>query len=252
MKEVTLMEPERRRIWLPVQYGDAVTRVAYPPVQGTHQECFQALHADKELKPASGIELALITFGAYNGKEAEWKEIRQNCFVSNYTRVPYRMLLIPAGHIKGDKDLAGVLIEKDLQGKGLSTQMQVPELSKYTQKDGVYQIDNTSIFVPSDAYNGKSFEKDPLAHAHVTQEGATLFAKTARDAGKTPFNWIAERMKAITAIEQRVSMLFGNSDRLSVDGSSWIGRDDGFAFGVFLGAEEQSRKKAIIVREFDN
>ena len=100
MKETNILYPEQGRIWLPVQYGEAITRVAYPPVQGTYQECFQALQKDREVKAAQGLELALITFGAYTGKDAEWKNVKQSCFVGNYTRAPYRMHLIPAGHIQ--------------------------------------------------------------------------------------------------------------------------------------------------------
>lgn len=43
-----------------MEYGGEEIRFAYPPVKGTHQECFEAINKDPELRPAEGLELALL------------------------------------------------------------------------------------------------------------------------------------------------------------------------------------------------
>ena len=243
MENALVLPVQRGRVWLPVQYGQQEVRFAYPAVQGTHHECFTAINKDKELRPAEGLELALLTFGAYNSKEQEWKDIRQTCFIDQCTRASCKLLLIPAGPIASDASLSGVLIERDINGIGLTKEMQVPDLSQWEETEGVYHLVSSSakaVFVPSSAYEGKSFEQDRIAHAHLTPEGAELFAKTARDAGKNPHNWIARRMKEIKLIEQRVSLLHESSYRLGyrlgLNSSGWGVNRYSRAFGVSLGA----------------
>lgn len=128
--------------------------------------------------------------------------MKEDCFVTSHVRIPNRFLLIPVGEIKGDKSLSGVLVEKDRQGRGLSTKIEIPDLSKWKQNDaGVYvSKDGNACFVSSNAYEGKSFENDRIVHAVFSAEGAEIYAKTARDAGKTSYNWLAERMKNIAGI----------------------------------------------------
>lgn len=245
MEQITVKPIERGRIWLPIQYGQNEVRFAYPPVQGTHQECFQALAKDEELRPAKGLDHALLTYGAYNGKDKEWKDVRQTSFVSNYIRMPSRMLLIPVGHIQGDASLSGVLFEDDVAGVGLSTQMQIPDLSKWAQKKGIYRSPHSSaLFIPNVAYEGKSFEQDGIAQAHLTPEGATLFAQTAQDAGKTLYNRIVQRMKEITVPEPRVSLGCEDSGELGLDGGGcgWYDNRYGRAFGVFPTGEARTQK----------
>lgn len=62
MKEIVISQKEIERMWLLVSYAGEETRFAYLPVRGTHQECFKAINADRELQPAEGIELALLAF----------------------------------------------------------------------------------------------------------------------------------------------------------------------------------------------
>jgi hypothetical protein len=242
MAKVEILPVERGRSWLPIRYSGREVKVAYPPVQGTHEQCFQAINKDPELRPAEGLELALITAGAYNGIEPEWQSIRQNCFVSNYTRVPIRNLWIPKNTFKEDKSLSGVLVERDVKGKGLSTKMQVPDLSDSTnwqQNDsGIYiSKDKNKTFIPSDKYKlgehtQKSFAKDGYAITVLTPEGAELFAKTAYDAGKTPWIW-GINVSDISDPEQRVSLLYEDVGRLDLGGYVWYDVRNYRAFGVF-------------------
>ena len=245
MKNISLGKVERGRIWLPVSYAGNEIKFAYPSVRGPHQECYKAISKDKELVPAEGLDLTLLTFGAYNGKEPEWEDIRQNAFVYNYTRVPSRNLWLPAGTILVDKkiesDLAGVLIERDVKGLGLSTIMEVPDLKSWKQVDGIYvSPDRNQQFIPTSAYSDK-FENDGYAKATLTQEGAELFAKTAKDAGKQPRTRKVD-VNSITKPEQRVSLLGEDDDRLYLYGNSWGNAWDSHAFGVSKSGEASTPK----------
>lgn len=235
--EIKYSEIAPTRAWLVAKYLTRVTKFAFPPFQGTHQECYQTIVEDKELAPARGLDLALLTNGAYTQDTPQWLSVRDN-FRNSLVRVPNRILLIPRGHIKEDRALSGVLVERDIQGNGLSTKMQVPDLSKWTQNsEGVYvpnAQDYKFVFYPSDLYDGKSFEEDRVAHAHLTPEGAEIFAKTAKDAGLVPYDYLAQRVKEISSPEQRVSLLYEGSGRLRLGGHSWGDDRDGHAFGVFL------------------
>ncbi|MDO8563504.1 MAG: hypothetical protein Q7R87_00680 [Nanoarchaeota archaeon] len=228
MKEIELLPVERgKRIWLPVRYGDTITRIAYPAFTGTHKDCFEAIGEDKELIPSQGLDLALIAFGAYNGKKPEWKDIRKNAFVKSYTRSPTINNLIPKGFIKGDKGLSGVLVQKDLSGNGLTSKLVVLDLNNFNQEaSGLYvSADSNKIFVPLDKYKpgehtADSFSKDGFAIATLTPEGAELFAKTAIDAKKVPYTW-GINPSQITNPKQRVSLLVEGSGRLGLGGVDW-------------------------------
>ena len=123
MEKIEFLEPiqERGKIWLPVRYGDRVISFLYPPVQGTHEECFHTLNQDQEVIPADGVELALIARGAYTQNAEEWQDVRKNCFEQNGTRAPVRLVLTPEGYFPKDKRLSGVLVEKELNGNDLKT-----------------------------------------------------------------------------------------------------------------------------------
>jgi DNA-binding CsgD family transcriptional regulator len=194
------------------------------------------------LRPAEGLELALLTAGAYNGKDSEWKAVRRDCFIRNYTRIPVRVpirnLWLPAGCIKEDKNLAGVLIERDMQGSGLTTKMQIPEnFSGWKEEDGIFYLQDKNLtLVPKSRYKigehrKDSFAKDGYAQAVLTPEGAELFAKTAYDTGKTL--WIyGINVSNIAESEQRVSLLGEDRRGLHLDGNVWYDNRDGHAFGV--------------------
>jgi len=230
MGNIELLSAERKRTYLPVKYGTDIVKFAYPPVKGTHKECFETLAKDKELRPAQGIELALLTYGAYTGKD-EWASIRQDCFRSNYVRTPNRILWIPKGFINKDKSLSGVLVERDLSGKGLSTKMKVPsDFSSWKEKDGLY-LYGGSVFVPADKYKlGEMTEKDGFARAILSDEGVPMFIKTAKDAKLTSYNW-GLNVNELKEPIQRVALLDESSGRLGLGGSGWGGNPDGRAFG---------------------
>ena len=222
------------RAWLIAKNGEEITRFAWPPFQGTHQECYQAIAGDSELVPAEGLDLALLAQGAYTSTPLtpQWQSAREY-FKNSYVRTPNRVLLIPAGNINGDASLSGILVERDTDGKGLSTKMNVPDLSCWKQNsNGVYAPNDgtyEAVFVPSTAYDGKPFENDGVVHAHLTPEGAELFARTARGAGLVPHDWLAIKMKEIKSPKQLVSLLDEDVDGLAL-GGDWLGYG-GYAFG---------------------
>ncbi len=238
MTERQYSEVAPSRGLLVASYKGKETRFAHPPFQGTHEEGYEAIAQDKELVPAEGLDLALLTEGAHTQNTPQWKSVRGN-FRSNWVRAPNRNLLIPAGYIEGDKQLSGILVERDIKGKGLITKMQIPNLSDWKQNDtGIYvSPDGNSSFVPKSAYEGKFFEKDGIAQVHLTSEGAEIFAKSAKDAGLVPYNWLAGRMKEISSTEQRVSVLYEDGDGLVLVGD-WGGVRGGRAFGVFASSRE--------------
>jgi len=231
MENVKIMPAERGRTWLPVKCGSDIVKFAYPPVKGTHGECFEAIAKDKELKPAEGIELALLAYSAYTGKD-EWASVKQDCFRANYVRTPNRILWIPKGFIKKVKSLSGVLVERDLDGKGLSTKMKVPsDFSSWKEKDGLY-INKGLTFVPKDKYNfGEMTEKDGFARAILSEEGVPIFIKIAKDAKLVPYNF-GINVAEINEPAQRVALLGGLSGRLDLNGYDWDDDTNCRAFGV--------------------
>lgn len=242
METIEILPVERGRAWLPIKYLGREIKIAYPPVQGTHQECFQAINNDPELRPAEGLELAFLTAGAYQGKEPEWQDIRNNCFVNNYTRAPVRNLWIPSSSFKEDSSLSGVLVERDVQGFGLSAKMQIPNLSDSDNwkqnSNGIYvSKDKNKTFVPKSKYKlgehtKDTFAKDGYAITVLTPEGAELFAKTAFNAGKN--SWISGiDVESIKEPIQRVSLLYEDGSWLGLSGVDWDGNGSSRAFGVF-------------------
>ncbi|MEK6928092.1 MAG: hypothetical protein AABX11_06695 [Nanoarchaeota archaeon] len=218
------------RGWLVAQSGNREVRFAFPPVSGTHSDCYKSIAQDKELVPAEGLDLALLAEGAYTQKTPQWQSVRSN-FINSWARTPNRVLLIPTNSFTLDKSLSGILVEKDLQGIGFNTAMQVPDLSSgWTQNElGIYVSSNGNAqFVPSSTYEGKSFEQDGIAHAHLTPEGAEIFARTARNNGLITYNRLEKRMSEITSTEQWVSLLGQSGDRLDLAGNG-----DGGSFHAF-------------------
>lgn len=244
MEKIKSMPTKIGRTWLEVGYGDQVVRFAYPAFKGTHQECFEAIGKDKELRPAEGVELALLAHEAYAGKDEQWKDVKQTCFQSNYTRAPNRTFWLPKGLIKGDKSLCGVLVEKDLKRKGLSTKMEVPvDLSGWKEQNGLYVKDD-STFVPVDKYNlGEMKENDRFTRAVLGNEGVPIFIKTAKDEKLTPYNW-GINVNDISEPVQRVALLYEYCGGLILGGGSgWGGGAGGRAFGVSAADEASTGKK---------
>ena len=229
------------RTWLQVRNSDNIVKLAYPPVAGTHQECYQAIAKDKELRPAEGVELALLTYNAYTGKD-EWKDVKETCFQSNYTRTPNRVLWIPKGFIKGDKSLCGVLVQKDPQGSGLSTKMEVPaDFSDWKEQNGIY-VKGDLTFVPKDKYAlDEMKENNEFAGAILGEEGVGIFVKTAKDANLKPCNWGID-VSDISNPEQRVTLLDEYCYGLRLCGGYCGDYRYDRAFGVFATGEANAQK----------
>ncbi len=247
MKNIELMPAERGRTWLPVQYGQDRVDFSYPSVRGTHQECFEAIAKDPEITPAEGIELALLTHGAYTGKD-EWESIKQDSFINNCVRAPVRFLWLPKSSMK-DKGLSGVSVQREVKGEGLSIRMAVPNLNDWKEENGIYfSPDRNTSFVSSDKYelgkhNQRSFAKDGIARAVLSPDGAEIFAKTAYDAKKTLGIWGVDS-DSISEPKERVGLLGEYSGRLILVGSDWddFNRNDR-AFGVRKSREASAPKK---------
>ncbi|MEK6889585.1 MAG: hypothetical protein AABX35_00195 [Nanoarchaeota archaeon] len=236
MKEIELLPVERGRTWLPISYNGSTTRIFFPPVQETHQEAFAAIGDDKELTPAQGLDLALIAHGAYNGKDSIWEYIKQNAFFNHNTRSPTVNTWIPKGKIEGDDSLSGVLVQKDLNGKGLTSKVNIPDLAKFKQNASGLYVSQDSIFVPSYKYKlgehtAESFSKDGFTIATLTPEGAELFAKTAVDTGKTPHT-LGIDINTIANPEKRVSVFKDSTWSLGLVGYYYDNSRFDFAFAV--------------------
>jgi len=230
------------REWLTCSYKGKERRFAFPPVRGTHSDCYQAIKADSEIVPADGLDLALLAQGAYTQDTSRWQKVK-NCFVSAYVRAPMRGLWIPHGH-----DLAGVLLEKDFEGKGRQTKMQLPkDVSGWKKGDnGIYvSSDGKQTFVPEGSYElGKhtknSFAKDGFATAVLTAEGAEIFVRTAVDAKKTPWTW-GYQVKDISEPVQVVAVLYEVDGGLDLGGDYYWGDNvDGYAVGVSKTGREEA------------
>ena len=225
MRDIIVGKAESGLRRLPVSYNNTQTSFAYPPVCGKHKEVFTKLNQDKEVRPAEGIELALLAYAAYTNNQPEWQDIRKNAFVASSTRVPARDLWLPSGYVtvdgKVEEGLSGVLVERDVKGIGLSSKMQVPDLKDWKQVNGIYvSQDSNSKFVPISAYSDK-FEEDGFAIATLSQEGAEIFAKAAYNTLKKPDTWKVD-VASIKRPDQRVSMLCGGDNWLYLDGF-WVG-----------------------------
>jgi hypothetical protein len=229
------------REWLSCRHKGVERRYAFPPVQGTHRDCYQALKEDSKVVPAEGLDLALIANGAYTQKSKRWTKVRKDCFVSRYanTRSPTRMLWVPEYN-----ELAGIVLERDLEGKGRTSEMKLPEnIGGWKKGDnGIYASpDNQLIFVPAGSYklgehSKRSFAKDGFATAVFTAEGAEIFAKTAVDAKRTPWT-CGISIDDISEPEQKVVDLDEHGDKLYLLGVSW-GDSNCYAFGR---AKEEGR-----------
>jgi len=242
MKDITFGE-KLGRSWLTCNYNGRVREYAYLPVQGTHKKCYSAINSDQEIVPAENLDLALITNGAFSRDTPQWNDVKDKCLIKYYTRAPIRLLWMPEKH-----ELAGIILENDLEGEGLSTKMNIPNINGLTNEDGIYvNSDRSVIFVPAEAYklgkhNATSFERDGFSRAIFTGEGAEIFAKTAVDNKRTPCTFGIDISK-IREPTQRVPV-FGDcgADRLNLNGNNWNGSNSGFAFGVKKSAKGASQK----------
>ncbi len=219
------------RNWLP--YNDNKSAFAFPPIQGKHKNCYQKMKADSEVVPAEGLDLAILTEGAYTQDGPMWQKVKADCFVNRYTRAPVRVLWVPHGN-----DLAGVLLERDLEGNGVTTEMKLPKNVDGWKKgeNGIYESpDKNLIFAPEGSYkigkhNKNSFAKDGFATAVLTAEGAEIFARTATNAKLKPRTGGFEA-KEIGGLIQRIVELGECDGRLSLIGDSWLDGGSGYAFG---------------------
>jgi len=230
MKEIQLPNPTR----LLVVYDGKRVEFAYPPIMGHHQECFEAIKADGELRASEGVEMALLTHGAYNG-EGLWNSVRK-LFRESYVRAPQRFLWIPKGTLE-DKSLSGVLVERASEGLGSSDKIEIPNLTEWRQNErGVYvSSGGNQVFIPKDRYklrdhNANSFANDCFAVSVLSFKGAEIFAKTAVDAGLIP-NILGLDVDSLQNPDQRVCLLKECSNRLGFH--VWDNYRDGRAFGVF-------------------
>ena len=176
--------------WLTYSHNDRDGAFAFPPIQGTHRNCYQAIKEDSEIVPAEGLDLAILTEGAYTQETPSWQKVKANCFfIDKYIRAPLRVLWVPNGN-----DLAGVILERDLEGLGGTTDMKLPKNIDGWKKgeNGIYESpDKNQIFVPAGSYKigehtKNSFAKDGFATAVLTTEGAEIFARTVTNAKLKP------------------------------------------------------------------
>ena len=231
------------RSWLIAEYDGKVREYAYPLVQGTHQDCYTAINSDAELVPTKGLNLALLANGAFSRKTAQWQDVKETCFRQNYVRVPVRLLWIPQkDENEKENELAGILIEEDLEGKGLSTKMSVPDVSEWKNENGIYvNVDRSKILVPEGAYLlGQINETDGFLRGVLTGEGAEMYVKTAIDNKRKAWSWGLDT-KEIKTPQQRMPVLRGYCfDGLVLDGNDFSDYGDGFASGVKKSAEGTS------------
>lgn len=232
------------REWLTYKHNGKKGAFAFPPARGTHKACYQAIKEDSEIVPAERLDLVLLTQGAYTESTPRWQKVKGDCFVSRYTRAPLRVLWVPHGN-----ELAGILLERDLEGKGRTTKMQLPkDISGWVKgENGIYESpDKNFIFAPEGSYEigehtKNSFAKDGFATAVLTAEGAEIFARTAVDAKLKPWTW-GYQVKNINEPEQVVVGLSEGDGRLLLSGSSWDDYGNGFAFGVSSTGEASTQK----------
>lgn len=210
---------------------------AFPPIKGIYRNCYQKMKADSEVVPAERLDLVLLAQGAYTQETSRWHKVKRECFVNRNVRAPMRTFWIPHKN-----ELAGVLLERDLEGEGRTTKMQLPKnTSGWTKgENGVYESPNKNqILVPARSYKleehtAGNFARDGLATAILTAEGAEIFAGIAVDAKLRLCIWGLD-IKDINEPEQRVVGLYGNALRLGIGGCDgcYINNDEGgsYAFG---------------------
>ena len=238
MAGIEFPEPKQElgRWWVKARDGGIETHYHYPPVQGPHRYCFQTITSDPELRPAEGIELALLVSGAYYERNyyksrniPEWADIRAEGF-SRGIRVPFTFLLTPKGHCPIDRKLAGILVEKDLKGRGLQPDRSFPA-DGWTEKEGVYVLGDLT-FVPEDKYTNRTtmVETDGLARVVFSDRGASIAIDAVSYMGDVPYNFFPD-VKQLDAPLPLVGILLGSGGSFELSGSDadyW-----GFcAFGV--------------------
>lgn len=219
------------RSWLDVNGGEI--SYAFPPVKGTHDECYGTISADPEIIPVEGRNLAVLINGMYSEKDdALWQQAKQDCMVDYWTRSPTGTLWfldkLPNG--KPNK-LAGVLVRRnDLLGREDPIN-EIPNISSFEEHDRLlFSADGKYVFVPKGAYSlGAVNEKDGLQRAVLTDEGAEINAKTARDNGLVLWNYGID-ISQISSPQQRTVVFDEGDGRLVLDGA-WDDDYDDRAFG---------------------
>ncbi len=188
------IKPSKGRTWLTAEYKGQEINFAYPGFEGSRRKVFEEINSNNELRPAEGIELALLSYCAYEGNGHEWKAVRDS-FLLDHVLFPSRNLWIPKGQIPTNENLSGVLVERDTGGSGLSTRMSVPDISTWIlTEEGLYiSPDKRKIFAPKSSYS-EEFEKDGFAIATLTVEGARLY-NLASGIANNGFNDIPEEIR---------------------------------------------------------
>ena len=222
---------EINRNWLVCKVNGREIKYAYPPVQGTHVDNYKKINEDSEIVPAEGLDISLLTKGAFSRNSPQWKDVRDRTLIGGYTRIPSRLLWVPSNH-----KLEGVFVQKDTQGKGLSERMSIPESVDGWKQQGNLYLKDDFTFVPKGVYrlgehNQKTFSKDGLAIALLTEEGAEIFARTAYDNKRVPYNWGVD-IDSLSSPEQRVAYVFAFMDTLYLNGYNQGDDSYGFSFGV--------------------
>lgn len=225
--------------WL--NYGDR--KFSFPPVRGTHEECYRAIKSTPKISPAEELDLALLINAAHTQNIPRWENVRKNCLINSYIRIPAILTWMPH-----DSELAGIILEKNTQGEKLTSKFNLSkEISQWEEnKDGLEEIfsweenenrlfispNKDVIWIPENRYSlGRINETDGLLIACLGREGAELFVKTARDSKKISANW-GRNLKNIWQPEQRLAGLEEDSNNLVIYGYHSFGNDKGYAFGV--------------------
>lgn len=246
------------REWLVYHHNGKDGAFAFPPTRGHYRDCYQTMKLDRELVPAEGLNLALLVQGAYTKETPRWQKIKIDCFVKGYLIAPMRTLWIPH-----DDDLAGIILERDLEGEGMLTSLEgegIPtsmrsqknrlkeNISSWTKgENGIYESpDKNLILVPEGSYNfgvhsASSFVKDGFVTAVFTAEGAEMLVKTAVDAKLKLLTWGYEVM-SLTEPKWRIVDFNVDNDRFNLAGYNWGDSWEYYAFGISRTGEDIPQK----------
>ena len=219
-----------------------------PPAIGTHSECFSQLSSDSSIKVAQGIELAVYAVGALDSKrQNEW--LNQDLIkfpTQNYLRVPVVLTIVPKRKEFGELE-GGMLVDSDLEGKGVAMDTEVPEeLSEWTVDESGLLVKDNRIFVPYNNWFKEQWdENNGAAIAFFEREGAEMLVKARIDSGRTYAPLWKVDVNKITIPERRVPVLDGfDDDRLDLFCSVSGGDGDraGCASGVFDSAQGAAKE----------
>jgi len=199
---------------------DKRIKYSIPPKIGTHQEVFQSLFADKRLKTAQGKEIVAYANGALCYRKNEWADQERIRFhTKNYLRFPVVLTIIPKREEFGELE-GGMLVDLDLEGKGIEKQTEVPkELSEWKASEGGIFVKEQRIFVPYAQWYKEQWDEDNGAVIALCGglEGAEALARTAEDSKRSDKPLWKIDVNNINAPEKRVPVLDGDGNRLLLD-----------------------------------